>query len=112
MLLAVNRESIDALSRQSRNSLAKLEDDHEHHRLDYRRHHRGLARRADHGTRSGLVHEPCRGRHRAIIGGFLFSSLLGFEYQRGLNLASIAVATVGAVVFLYLLGMSGRRTSV
>jgi uncharacterized membrane protein YeaQ/YmgE (transglycosylase-associated protein family) len=48
----------------------------------------------------------------AIVGGFLISTLLGFEYTRGLNLASIVVATVGAVVFLFLLDLvRGRRTT-
>ena len=39
----------------------------------------------------------------ALVGGFLFGSLLGFEYKRGLNLATIVVATAGAVVFLFLM---------
>ncbi|HVL72237.1 MAG TPA: GlsB/YeaQ/YmgE family stress response membrane protein [Beijerinckiaceae bacterium] len=46
----------------------------------------------------------------AFVGGFLLSTLLGFRYTEGFNLASILVATLGAVVFLFLWGLiSGRR---
>lgn len=55
------------------------------------------------GRRHGLVMNLMVGVVGALVGGFLFGSLLGFEYQRGLNLATIVVATVGAVVFLFLL---------
>lgn len=34
----------------------------------------------------------------ALIGGFIISSRLGLRYDEGLNLASIAVATLGAVI--------------
>lgn len=64
------------------------------------------------GRDQGLLTNLVVGIIGALIGGFLFSSLLGFEYERGINLASVVVATVGAVVFLYLLGLTGRRTSV
>jgi hypothetical protein len=47
----------------------------------------------------------------AIVGGFLFGSILGFHYARGLNIASILVATAGAVMTLTLLGWSGTRPS-
>ena len=39
----------------------------------------------------------------AMVGGFLFSRVLDLSYYRGLNLATIFVATIGAIVFLYLL---------
>ena len=51
------------------------------------------------GRSHGLVTNLIVGVVGALVGGFLFGSLLGFEYQRGLNLATIVVATVGAVVF-------------
>jgi uncharacterized membrane protein YeaQ/YmgE (transglycosylase-associated protein family) len=63
------------------------------------------------GRDHGLITNLVVGIIGALLGGFIFSSLLGFEFQRGLNLASIVVATVGAVVFLYILGLAGRRTS-
>ena len=37
----------------------------------------------------------------AILGGFVFSTLLGFQYYPGINLATIFVATIGAVLFLW-----------
>ncbi|MGA7117438.1 MAG: GlsB/YeaQ/YmgE family stress response membrane protein [Hyphomicrobium sp.] len=55
------------------------------------------------GRSHGLVTNLIVGVVGALVGGFLFGSLLGFEYQRGLNLATIVVATVGAVVFLFLM---------
>jgi len=48
----------------------------------------------------------------ALIGGFLFSSLLGFSYDRGLNIASIVVATVGAVILLFLVGATRGRGAI
>lgn len=46
----------------------------------------------------------------ALVGGFLFGRLLGLQYNEGLNLGTIAIATAGAVVFLWIFGMV-RRTS-
>lgn len=46
----------------------------------------------------------------SLIGGFVITTLLGLRYQEGLNLASIAVATLGAVVLLALFGGVRRRT--
>ncbi len=54
------------------------------------------------GRDHGLVKNLLVGMVGAMVGGFLFSSLLGFSYYRGVNLATIFVATVGAVVFLYI----------
>ncbi len=46
----------------------------------------------------------------ALVGGFVFGSVLGFRYDEGFNLATIAVATGGAVLFLWVFGMMrGRR---
>ena len=44
-----------------------------------------------------------------MVGGFLFTGVLGFDYSQGLNLATIVVATVGAIVFLYVLDWFRRR---
>jgi uncharacterized membrane protein YeaQ/YmgE (transglycosylase-associated protein family) len=54
----------------------------------------------DHGLFTNLV----VGIIGALIGGFLFSSILGFQYHPGFNLASVVVATAGAVLFLFALG--------
>lgn len=60
----------------------------------------------DHGLLTNLI----VGIIGAFVGGFIFSTLLGFDYAQGFNLASIVVATVGAVVFLWILGLvQGRR---
>jgi uncharacterized membrane protein YeaQ/YmgE (transglycosylase-associated protein family) len=47
----------------------------------------------------------------AFIGGFLITSLLGIRYDEGFNLASIAVATLGAVIFLAIFGGVRSRQS-
>ncbi len=54
----------------------------------------------DHGLLTNLV----VGVIGAFIGGFLFHTLMGFNYDKGLNLATIFVATIGATLFLWLLG--------
>lgn len=55
------------------------------------------------GREQGLLTNLVVGLIGAFVGGFLFSTLLGFEYRQGFNLASILVATVGAIVFLFIL---------
>lgn len=55
------------------------------------------------GREHGLLSNLLVGIIGAFVGGFLFSTLLGFEYREGFNIASIVVATVGAVVFLFIL---------
>jgi uncharacterized membrane protein YeaQ/YmgE (transglycosylase-associated protein family) len=56
------------------------------------------------GRSHGLLLNLIVGIIGAFIGGLIFSGLLGFSYSEGLNLASIAVATVGAVLFLAVFG--------
>ena len=60
------------------------------------------------GRNHGLLTNLIVGIIGAFVGGFLFSSLLGFRYEEGFNLPSIVVATVGAVALLALMG--GFRT--
>ena len=55
------------------------------------------------GREHGLLTNLLVGIIGAFVGGFLFSTLLGFEYREGFNIASIVVATVGAIVFLFIL---------
>ena len=63
------------------------------------------------GSNHGLLTNLIVGIIGAFIGGFLVSSLFGYRYVEGFNLASILVATLGAVVLLFLLGLlRGRRT--
>ena len=62
------------------------------------------------GRNQGLLTNLVVGVIGAMVGGFIFSSILGFQYNQGLNLASIVVATVGAVVLLAIFGgLQARR---
>lgn len=60
----------------------------------------------DHGLLTNLV----VGIIGALIGGFLFTTLLGYSYDRGINLPTIAVATVGATLLLWLRGQGDARS--
>ena len=61
------------------------------------------------GRSHGLLTNLIVGIVGAMIGGFIMSSILGFRYEEGLNIPSIIVATVGAVVLLAIFGGIGRR---
>ena len=63
------------------------------------------------GSNHGLLTNLIVGIIGAFIGGFLVSQLFGYRYVEGFNLPSILVATLGAVVLLFVLGLlRGRRT--
>jgi uncharacterized membrane protein YeaQ/YmgE (transglycosylase-associated protein family) len=63
------------------------------------------------GSNHGLLTNLIVGILGAFIGGFLMSNLFGYRYTEGFNFASILVATLGAVVLLFILGLvRGRRT--
>lgn len=55
----------------------------------------------------GLLTNLIVGVIGALIGGFLFTTVMGFHYAKGINVPTIFVATVGAILFLWLWG--GRR---
>ncbi len=61
------------------------------------------------GRNHGLIMNLIVGIVGALIGGFLTTRLLGLRYDVGVNLASIAVATLGAVILLALFGGVRRR---
>ena len=63
------------------------------------------------GRSHGLLTNLFVGVIGAFIGGFIFSSLLGFRYEEGFNMPSIVVATVGAVVLLALFGGLRARST-
>jgi uncharacterized membrane protein YeaQ/YmgE (transglycosylase-associated protein family) len=63
------------------------------------------------GRDHGLLMNLIVGIIGAFIGGLLISSLLGLRYDEGFNLASIAVATLGAVVLLTIFGGARRPRS-
>jgi len=56
--------------------------------------------RRDHGLMTNLI----VGIVGALLGGFLTTKLLGLRYDEGFNAPSIAVATLGAVILLAILG--------
>jgi uncharacterized membrane protein YeaQ/YmgE (transglycosylase-associated protein family) len=63
------------------------------------------------GRNHGLLTNLLVGIVGAFLGGFIFSSLLGFRYEEGFNVPSIVVATVGAVALLAVTGgFRQRRT--
>lgn len=62
----------------------------------------------DHGLLTNLI----VGVLGSLIGGVLFTEVMGFRYDDGFNLASIAAATVGAVILLLVFGGTrSRRTT-
>ncbi len=64
------------------------------------------------GRDHGLLTNLFVGILGSLIGGVLFSGLMGFRYDEGFNLGSIAAATVGAVILLLMFGgMRSRRTT-
>lgn len=63
------------------------------------------------GSNHGLLTNLLVGIVGAVIGGFLFHTVLGFSYSNGLSIGAIVVATVGAIILLWLFGMvRNRRT--
>jgi len=70
-----------------------------------------LASRVMRGGGSGLIGDIIVGIVGALIGGFLAATLLNIpDAVNGINLTSIIVAFLGAVILLWLLRLvSGRR---
>ena len=63
------------------------------------------------GRSHGLFTNLFVGVIGAFLGGFIFSSLLGFRYEEGFNVPSVVVATVGAGLLLAIFGgIRIRRT--
>lgn len=62
------------------------------------------------GSREGVLMMVILGIVGGLVGGFVASSILKIGTVDGINLESIAIATVGAIVIVFLAGMSrGRR---
>ena len=62
-------------------------------------------------TGEGIIRDILLGIVGAVVGGFVFR-LFGFSGVTGLNLWSLLVAVIGAVVFLFLYHALFRRTTV
>ncbi len=61
------------------------------------------------GGGGGLIGSIIIGVIGALVGGWLSTSILGLPYDvTGINLASILVATAGAVVVLFIAGLIRR----
>jgi uncharacterized membrane protein YeaQ/YmgE (transglycosylase-associated protein family) len=56
------------------------------------------------GREHGLITNLIVGVVGSLIGSLLIDSILGFDYPRGFNLATLSVATLGAVILLWLVG--------
>ncbi|HSK41238.1 MAG TPA: GlsB/YeaQ/YmgE family stress response membrane protein [Arenibaculum sp.] len=70
-----------------------------------------IASKIMHGSGSGLVMNLALGIVGAFVGGFLFS-LVGGAGVTGFNIWSIIVATVGAIVVLWIYNaVAGRRSA-
>jgi uncharacterized membrane protein YeaQ/YmgE (transglycosylase-associated protein family) len=71
-----------------------------------------LAGKLVHGSGNGILVNVLIGIVGAVIGGWLASLVLGVQVMEGFNVATFAVAVVGAVLLLglaNLLGMGRRR---
>jgi uncharacterized membrane protein YeaQ/YmgE (transglycosylase-associated protein family) len=62
------------------------------------------------GSREGLLMMIVLGVVGGLVGGFVAASILKIGTVDGINIESIAIATAGAIVIVFLAGMSrGRR---
>jgi uncharacterized membrane protein YeaQ/YmgE (transglycosylase-associated protein family) len=61
-------------------------------------------------TGSGMVMDIALGVVGAIVGGLIFSGVFGMEGVSGLNIWSLIVAVVGAVIVLWIYHMVVART--
>ena len=71
-----------------------------------------IGRKLVNKTGSGFVMDLCLGVVGAVVGGFL-ATRLGFGDVSGVNIYSIVVATIGAIIVLFIYhAITGRRTPV
>jgi len=63
------------------------------------------------GSGQGIFLDIALGIVGALVGGFLYSTLLGGSGVTGLNIGSIIVAIIGAIIVLWVYhAVTGRRT--
>ena len=64
------------------------------------------------GTGQGLFLDIALGIVGAIVGGFLYSQIMGGEGVTGVNIGSIIVSIIGAIIVLWVYHLvAGRRTT-
>ena len=64
------------------------------------------------GTGQGFFLDIALGIVGAIVGGFLYSQIFGGEGVTGVNIGSIIVSIVGAIIVLWIYhAVAGRRTT-
>jgi uncharacterized membrane protein YeaQ/YmgE (transglycosylase-associated protein family) len=65
------------------------------------------------GSREGVIGTILLGIIGALVGGFLAGSVLGVADVTGINVESIVVAVIGAVIVVAVYrGLSGRRRAI
>ena len=63
------------------------------------------------GSSQGIFLDIALGIVGALVGGFLYSTLLGGPGVTGLNIGSIIVSIIGAIIVLWVYhAVTGRRT--
>jgi uncharacterized membrane protein YeaQ/YmgE (transglycosylase-associated protein family) len=64
------------------------------------------------GTGQGFFLDIALGIVGAIVGGFLYSQIMGGEGVTGVNIGSIIVSIIGAIIVLWVYhAVAGRRTT-
>lgn len=64
------------------------------------------------GTGQGFFLDIALGIVGAIVGGFLYSQIMGGEGVTGVNIGSIIVSIIGAIIVLWVYHLvAGRRTT-
>jgi uncharacterized membrane protein YeaQ/YmgE (transglycosylase-associated protein family) len=64
------------------------------------------------GTGQGFFLDIALGIVGAVVGGFLYSQIMGGEGVTGVNIGSIIVSIIGAIIVLWVYhAVAGRRTT-
>jgi len=59
----------------------------------------------------GIIMDMCLGIVGAVVGGWLFTRVLGYDGVTGFNISSMIVAIIGAIIVLVIFhAVTGRRT--
>ena len=64
------------------------------------------------GTGQGFFLDLALGIVGALVGGFLYAQILGGEGVTGVNIGSIIVSIIGAIIVLWVYNMVAGRRSV